>query len=143
MKKIIVISAVAVFLFVLSAHSSAASTWKSPYAPFTDDLKAGNCTLVNTVAEKDSTHVYTLNPDNTYNLNWAYWERWRRNARCDELQFHVDHSTPISRLNSWLDEVAYGWYADIGNTHFKGQTVSTSRHEWFFVDQNGIHRIPD
>ncbi|EKE22258.1 MAG: hypothetical protein ACD_7C00013G0002, partial [uncultured bacterium] len=143
MKKIILFSFLTLALFLLSSQASLAGTWKSPNPPFTDDLMAGNCILVNTVAEKDATHVYTLNPDNTIDINQSYHERWDRNARCDEIQFHVDYSTPISRLNSWLDSVAFSWYENIGTTHFKGQTVSTSRHEWFFVDQNGIHRIPD
>lgn len=146
MKKNILFSVLAVTLFLLSGKPSAASTWKSPYPPFTDDLTAGwnsNCILVNTPSEADATHVYTLNPDNTIQINQSYYTKWERNARCDEIQFHVDHNTPITRLNSWLDSVAYGWYANIGNTHFKNQTVSTSRHEWFYVDQSGIHRIPD
>lgn len=68
---------------------------------------------------------------------------WDRNARCDELQFHVDHNTPLDRLRSWLGEVARGWYQNIGSTHFKDQTISTSSHEWFLVKDGVLRRIPD
>lgn len=138
MKRIII----GLALFALLAPVAQAGTWKSPHYPY-GDLTLGNCALVNTQSEANATHVYTLNPDNTIAINSAYMSRWDRNARCDEIQFHVDHNTSINRLTNWLDETAYGWYANIGTSHFKNQTISTSRHEWFFVDVNGIHRIPD
>ena len=144
MKKIISVTSILFVLFLVSVKQSNASPWIPPQGLGTEFLEAGDCILVNTVAEKDANHVYTLNPDNTRAINQSYVMRWSRNARCDEIQFHVDHNTPISVLNNWLDNVAYGWYANLGSTHFKGQTVSTSRHEWFYVDQNGIlQRIPD
>ena len=34
----------------------------------------------------------------------AYYTAWNRYPRCDELQFHLDHATPIERLKSWLAE---------------------------------------
>ncbi|PIY95913.1 MAG: hypothetical protein COY66_05650 [Candidatus Kerfeldbacteria bacterium CG_4_10_14_0_8_um_filter_42_10] len=120
-----------------------ASTWKSPNYPYTDDLKIGNCTLINTIAEKDATHIYTLNPGFTVQLNSAYINYWNRNARCDELQFHVDHNTSLTTLNNWLGQIAVSWYKNISATHLNHQTISTSRHEWFYIDENGVHRIPD
>lgn len=33
----------------------------------------------------------------------AYSSIWDRAPRCDELQFHLDHSTPIGRLTDWLE----------------------------------------
>jgi hypothetical protein len=143
MKKISFGIAICIFVLFPLFQPAQANTWKSPSYPYTDDLVVGNCTLVDTLAEADDTHVYTLNPDNTTQLNRAYYEHWDRNARCDELQFHVDHNTPISRLTTWLDETTYGWFANIGTSHYKDQTVSTSRHEWFFINESGAHRIPD
>ncbi|PIY95469.1 MAG: hypothetical protein COY66_06760 [Candidatus Kerfeldbacteria bacterium CG_4_10_14_0_8_um_filter_42_10] len=142
MKKIIIIFAAAVFLFVLSIQQSAAGTYIDPQTGH-DDYAAGNCIMVTTRAEADNNHVYTLNPDNTIMLNFYYSAYWSRNARCDELQFHVDHNTTGAVLINWLDSVARSWYDNIGSSHYKHQTVSTSRHEWFFVNEDGIHRIPD
>ena len=34
----------------------------------------------------------------------AYTSIWGRDPRCDELQFHLDHSTSLTRLQSWLEE---------------------------------------
>lgn len=141
MKKLLFITVI-VGLGLLVGQSVEAATWKDPADP-SEPYKAGDCTMVSTRAEATAGKVYTLNPDNTYQLSLAYHQRWDRNARCDELQFHVDHSTPLVRLQTWLDDVAYGWYANIGSTHYLHQTISTARHEWFFVDTDGIHRIPD
>lgn len=102
-----------------------------------------DCIMVDTMAEADTTHIYTLNPDNTNNLDLYYNRYWGRSARCDELQFHIDHNTPIYRLRDWLNGVANSWYQNIGATHYNHQTVSTARHEWFYIDENGAHRIPD
>lgn len=33
-----------------------------------------------------------------------YTTRWQRQPRCDELQFHLDHATPIATLTKWLDQ---------------------------------------
>jgi len=35
----------------------------------------------------------------------AYKNAWNRYPRCDELQFHLDHSTPTERLKSWLNQM--------------------------------------
>lgn len=127
----------------LSAQPAAASAYStSPYDSSSPYTIAG-CTMVNTKAEMDSSHVYTLAPDVLYTLNNSYHELWNRNARCDELQFHASHSTSNERLRVWLIDVAKGWFRNIGSSHFKGQTVSTSRHEIFFIDGNGAHRIYD
>ncbi len=141
MKKILLASTLFLLIFLIAPRVNAA-TWKDKY-DVTEPYMAGTCYMVDQQSEADATHVYTLNPDNTYELNQSYYKHWYRDARCDELQFHVDHNTPLARLNAWLDEVAYGWYANLSATHYNHQTVSTSRHEWFYVDENGIHRIPD
>ncbi|MFA5134562.1 MAG: Ig-like domain-containing protein [Patescibacteria group bacterium] len=36
----------------------------------------------------------------------AYFGAWGRHPRCTELQFHLDHATPIDRLTSWLQHNA-------------------------------------
>lgn len=46
--------------------------------------------------EGDNTYAYL---QNVYN---AYQEAWGRYPRCDELQFHMDHGTPLERLKEWL-----------------------------------------
>lgn len=135
MKKLFLFSAILVGLgLVALAQPAEADTYPS---------KAGDCWLVDQRSEADSTHVYTLNHAHTIELNMLYYENWRRNARCDELQFHVDHNTSKERLDLWLKEVAWGWYQNIGVTHFNHQTVSTSRHEWFYIDESGAHKILD
>ncbi|MFA6271922.1 MAG: MopE-related protein [Patescibacteria group bacterium] len=106
-------------------------------------LYAGVCQLVETRAEAGPNKVYTLNPDHTIRLNNLYKDYFSRNARCDELQFHVDHNTSAYRLEAWLAETMLGWFRDIGKTHFEGQTLSTSRHEWYFVKNGTLHRIYD
>ncbi|MBU0706935.1 hypothetical protein KKG41_01025 [Patescibacteria group bacterium] len=141
MKKLLIFTIILFFAAVLTPQADAA-TWKDRIFP-AEPYMAGDCFMVDQPSEADETHVYTLNPDNTNELSMSYLMRWRRNARCDELQFHVDHNTPLSRLNAWLDEIAYGWYANISTSHLKHQTVSTTRHEWFYIGDNGIHRIPD
>ncbi len=138
MKKITLLTFV-LLLAAIPASRVEAGKWRHGNEYYT----AGNCYMVDSQAMADDQHVYTLNPDHTFQLNYSYVLRWGRNARCDELQFHVDHNTPLSRLNAWLDEVAFGWYSNLSASHFNRQTISTSRHEWFYVDENGIHRIPD
>lgn len=128
--------------FLLLVPTANAGTWLAPGSAH-DPFIVGNCTLVNTSSEADSTHVYTLNPDHTKLLDDAYSRYWQRHARCDELQFQIDHNTPLSRLNSWLDGVAKGWYDNIGTTHFNNQTVSTSQHEWFFIKDGVAYRVHD
>lgn len=34
----------------------------------------------------------------------AYSDAWGRDPRCSELQFHLDHATPLDRLAAWLGE---------------------------------------
>ncbi|MFA6392248.1 MAG: hypothetical protein WCW66_05915 [Patescibacteria group bacterium] len=142
MKKISFGIAICAFVLFQLSQPAQAKIWRSPSYPY-GDLVVGHCILVDTISEADDTHVYTLNPDNTTAINFEYYEHWNRNARCDELQFHVDHNTPIIRLREWLRGVAIGWYQNIGTSHFKNQTVSTPSHEWFFIDEAGAHRIPD
>jgi len=142
MKRISISFIVAAVVFIITVGTAHAAVWQNPGNP-SQNYVVGDCTMVTTRAEADGTHVYTVNPDHTYNLNAQYFLYWSRNARCDELQFHVDHNTTISRLKTWLGSVATGWYQNIGTTHFKNSTISTLRHEWFFVKDNQIHRIPD
>ncbi|MFA6272082.1 MAG: hypothetical protein WC693_03160 [Patescibacteria group bacterium] len=141
MKKALILS-VTLFLLLLPASRPLKAT---PYLDsYFDEITAGdNCTLVNTPAEADATHVYTLNPDYTKLLAVEYPAFWERQARCDELQFHVDHNTPKARLSSWLLTTAQSWLQNISTSHYKNQTVSTSRDEWFFINESGAHRIPD
>lgn len=139
MKKLTLFAIATAFLF--SATTINAGTY--PSSDGETQITVAGCTLVTTPAEADSSNVYTLNPDHTILLNNSYFTYWGRNARCDELQFHIDHSTPISRLNSWLNGIALGWYQDIGSTHYANQTVSTSTHEWFFIKDGVARRIPD
>ncbi|MDD5342466.1 MAG: hypothetical protein PHI73_03985 [Patescibacteria group bacterium] len=141
MKKVL-IPALILFFGLTLAWQTDAATWQDKYH-FPEPYMAGGCIMVNLRSEADATHVYTLNPDNTYYLNYEYRQRWSRNARCDELQFHVDHNTTRERLVSWLNSVASDWYKNIGSSHFKNQTVSTTKNEWFYIDSAGAHRIPD
>ncbi len=140
MKKSLLLVA-SMFAMVLLASPAYAKSWigsdgKTP-------LKVTDCTLVDTRTEADATHVYTLNPDFTNRLNYQYWQYWYRNARCDELQFHVDHNTTLTRLGEWLESRALARYRDMANSIYEGQTLSTSSHEWFFVQDGVLHRIPD
>lgn len=134
----VVVSLCAVILLTPSAE---ASSWIGSDGK--THIKVAACTLVNTRSEADASHVYTLNPDHTIKLNDAYYAVWSRNARCDELQFHVDHSTSLLRLTQWLAAEARSWSENIRGSHLNNQTVSTPRREWFFI-QNGVaRRIPD
>jgi len=138
---VILASLIVASLFVV--RPAEASVWKDP-SNLTKDYKAGNCTLVSTRAEANASRVYTLNPDFVVrSLNASYVEYWNRNAGCNELQFHVDHNTSRTRLRQWLGSVSVGWFKNIGTTHYRGKTVSTLRDEWFFIDTQGAHRIPD
>ncbi|MDP3964784.1 MAG: hypothetical protein Q8Q20_03985 [bacterium] len=129
------------FLLILP-NMSEAIVYDLPSNPEMD-YKAGNCVMVNNRSETNANKVYTLNPAHTVLLNAAYVEYWSRNARCDELQFHVDHNTTLTRLRSWLGQVSTAWFQNIGATHYKHKTVSTLEYEWFYIDSEGAHRIPD
>lgn len=111
----------------------------------TDDegapIVVGGCTLVTTQAEADATHVYTLNPTHVQRLNYLYFRLWGRNARCDELQFHVLHNTTTTRLRSWLNELAFSRYRSIGTSHLVGTTIGNNG--MYLVKRNGIHKVPD
>lgn len=147
MKKLLILTFIISGCLLLLPNLTKAGTYEDPNDP-NEVYKAGECIMVDTRSEADSSHVYTLDPGHTKQCNDKYVNNWRRNARCDELQFHVDHGTSLSRLQSWLVGVAKSWYSDIGTTHFKHQTISTSNtvnHDaaWFYVDADGIHRIYD
>ena len=142
MKKIVILSML-VATFCLVAQPIMACTYREPTYPYDYGWKAGDCTMVYDSAEANSTQLYTLNPDHTYQLNSEYSERWGRNARCDEIQFHVDHNTPISVLSAWLDEVEKERYKNLAATRYNGNTVSTSRHEWYLIQDGVAHRIYD
>lgn len=104
-------------------------------------LKVGDCTLVDDKSEASATQVYTLNPTYVEQISGKYWTYFRRNARCDELQFHVDHNTPVRKLEKWLLKTVTN---RIQSGYYNGNTVTTrSRHEWFWVENNVAHRIPD
>ncbi|MFC1687268.1 hypothetical protein ACFL0L_01720 [Patescibacteria group bacterium] len=133
------VAIIAVFAFINTAHAGNYYYGSDGQTP----LKAGDCKLVKTESEASEIYVYTLNPDYTILLNQSYFDHWQRNARCDELQFHVDHNTTRTRLRVWLRDIAYGWYSDIGASHLKNQTVSTGDYEWFFIQNGTIRRIPD
>ncbi len=142
MKKIILLSMI-VGTFCLVAQPVMSRTYREPNYPYDWEYKAGNCIMVDQESEADATHVYTLNPDNTYLLNFEYYRRWGRNARCDELQFHVDHNTTRSRLVEWLNEVEASRYQNMAASRYEGNTVSTNRHEWYFIKDGVAHRIYD
>ncbi|MFH0853859.1 MAG: IPT/TIG domain-containing protein [bacterium] len=55
--------------------------------------------VLNTFSTGSVTDLYL---NEVYN---AYQTAWERVPRCDELQFHLDHSTPLERLKTWLGEV--------------------------------------
>ena len=69
-----------------------------------------DCKYSTTLSDDSTVRVksmFTLNSDTDKYLNDvynAYYDNWGRYPRCDELQFHLDHSTPLSRLTSWLQE---------------------------------------
>lgn len=135
-------------VLLASIVSSFLTPWIAQAATFDDGvgmpLTAGTCVMVNTRAEaKRGNAVYTLNPDHTIKLNQAYLSFWGRNARCDELQFHVDRNMKIAKLSSWLNKRAVAWYRDLKNSPYEGRTVSTSRREWFLVQNGQLRHIPD
>lgn len=103
-------------------------------------LKVGVCALVNTKSEEDATHVYTLNPDNVRAINALYRLYFFRDARCDEQQFHVDHNTSLSKLETWLSVKLKSRFQ---SGQYNGQTISTGRREWFYIDNGQARRIPD
>jgi len=142
MKKIILLTTV-IALVVLFAQPVGAGMYREPDYPYELGYKAGDCIMVDNPDEADSEHVYTLNPDHTIEINTEYLQRWGRNARCDELQFHVNYNTPLDRLQSWLNEVEIGRYQNMTASAYEGNTVSTSRHEWYFIKDGIAHRIYD
>ncbi len=86
--RIVLILISATLLGTLSVASAQAGTYRSPTYPYEYGYKVGDCILVDTPSEADATHVYTLNPNFTRQMNTAYMRYFGRNARCDELQFH-------------------------------------------------------
>lgn len=139
MKKLLVLVTVLVGL-VGVANVTKAATWKD------DNLKpitSGGCTLVDKKSEANKTQVYTLNPDNTVKLGILYLNYWNRDARCDELQFHVDHNTSQARLRQWLMNTVIGWFKNVKTSPLEGKTVSTAKDEWFLIRNGSAQRIPD
>lgn len=66
---------------------------------YSTTLSNENTVIVKTLFTLDSNIDKYLNE--VYN---AYFENWGRYPRCSEMQFHLDHSTPIERLTKWLTE---------------------------------------
>jgi len=66
---------------------------------FSTTVSNENTILVKTLFTLDSSSDKYLNE--VYN---AYYENWGRYPRCTEMQFHLDHFTPIDRLTNWLKE---------------------------------------
>lgn len=66
---------------------------------YSTTLSNENTVIVKTLFTLDSNIDKYLNQ--VYN---AYFENWGRYPRCSEMQFHLDHSTPIDRLTKWLTE---------------------------------------
>ncbi len=73
---------------------------------------AYGCNFSTTVSDDDTVKVKSLftkgSSTDTYlaEVQDDYKKAWGRDPRCDELQFHLDHSTPLSSLVNWLAEVA-------------------------------------
>lgn len=120
------------------ATSVEATTIKDRYG---DPVVVSGCTLVSTQDEADAMHVYTLNVANVQDINSKYHSQWGRNARCDELQYHVLHNTTQRRLREWLNTVAFSWYRSIGTSRLVGTTIGNEG--MFLVQRDGIHRVPD
>jgi hypothetical protein len=70
--------------------------------------EAYGCKYSTTTKDSSTVQVQTLftkgSTTDTYlkNVYDAYYAAWSRYPRCDELQFQLDHSTPIDTLKSWL-----------------------------------------
>lgn len=68
------------------------------------------CQISETVSDAQTLRIakpLTLgNDDDKYlsSVSSAYLAAWNREPRCDELQFHLDHSTSLERLQTWLAE---------------------------------------
>lgn len=69
-----------------------------------------DCTISTTMTGPDAIRVgapLTLGNETDLYLTsvaQAYETAWGRAPRCDELQFHLDHATPLERLSTWLEE---------------------------------------
>lgn len=116
---------------------------RAGYYPDNDGtpLKVGDCTLVNDKSQENATQVYTLNPTYVSNIDAIYYTYFRRDARCEELQFHIDHNNPVRKVEKWLIKTVTN---RMKSGYYNGNTVATkSRGEWFWVDNNVAHRIPD
>lgn len=72
--------------------------------------EAYGCKYSTTNQDNETVQVKTLFTQDSETDNYlervyeAYYTAWSRYPRCDELQFHLDHATPIERLKSWLAE---------------------------------------
>lgn len=128
-------------LFLLS-NAASADTYRSPYYPYEKGYKAGDCIMVDDRSEADATHVYTLNPSHTVNLNNSYYLYWNRNARCDELQFHVDHNTSDKKLRAWLGKKSVAWFKNLKVSPLEGTTISQGTG-WFLIKDGKTRKIPD
>lgn len=127
--------ALGVFLCVPNARAG--------YYPDNDGtpLKVGDCTLVNDKSQASDTQVYTLSPSDVVSIYYKYFQYFRRPARCEELQFHVDHNNSVKKVEKWLLKTVTN---RIKSGYYNGNTVVTkTRSEWFWVENNVAHRIPD
>ncbi|MFC1662753.1 fibronectin type III domain-containing protein [Patescibacteria group bacterium] len=68
------------------------------------------CKISTTTAGDDTIRLSSkLTPNNSDDqyleqVYTTYNQYWNRYPRCTEMQFHIDHSTPIDRLSAWLQE---------------------------------------
>ncbi|MBU0598196.1 hypothetical protein KKF61_04350, partial [Patescibacteria group bacterium] len=90
-------------------HSTPLDRLTNWLAEETIDEKYG-CKYSTTLSDDNTVRVkslFTLGSDNDEYLGEvydAYYDNWGRYPRCTEMQFHLDHATPIKRLTSWLEE---------------------------------------
>lgn len=105
-------------------------------------------------SEKNSQTVKARTLDEVRNINRLYFNEWGRDARVDELQFHVDHVASHAVLTAWLEDnpqapcTLYNAACryNVGTEQIDrlaGHTVSTDAHEFFFIKDGKRWVIPD
>ncbi len=107
----------------LNTDTSSTSKIASKYGcSFSTTVSNSSTIKVKTLFTKDSTTDAYLG-----SVYQAYYDAWKRYPRCDEMQFQLDHSTPLATLQTWLKSVAS--VTQTGDDYLKSADMKVTENE--------------
>lgn len=76
------------------------------------------------------------------NFDDLYKQEFGRSIQCDELEFHLQHSTPHDKLQTWLNAQTAGIWWDNLTSKYDGQVIYNAT-DMFYVTGGKLYHIPD